>query len=60
MSLPITAVGPLKVETKPILMLSAALAECDSTNAAADASKNAVFMFLSLFVIARSKIRAGL
>src|SRR4051794_35443429 len=44
MSLPITAVGPLKVETKPILMVSAAKAGCASASAVAPASQNAVFM----------------
>src|SRR5579884_772128 len=46
MSLPMTAVGPLKVETKPILMLSAANAEFASVSAAAPASQKAVFISL--------------
>src|SRR5580704_8933047 len=50
MSLPITAVGPLKVETKPILMVSPAKAEpeqarLDSESAIAPASQYAVFMY---------------
>ena len=39
MSLPITAVGPLKVETKPILMVSPASAGPESARAVAPASK---------------------
>src|SRR5882757_2243582 len=46
MSLPITAVGPLNVETKPILMLSAADAGCAS--AMTPASQNAFFIFTPL------------
>src|SRR5437016_5911982 len=45
MSLPITAVGPLKVETKPILMVSPATAGPASARAVAPASQNAVLMF---------------
>src|ERR1700712_4586647 len=48
MSLPITAVGPLKVETNPILMESAAIAGFASDRAAAPASQYAVFIRLSL------------
>ena len=44
MSLPITAVGPLNVETNPILMESAAMAGCANASAAAPASQNAVLM----------------
>src|SRR6266576_1435808 len=44
MSLPITAVGPLKVETNPILMESAATAGCASARTVAPASQNAVLM----------------
>src|SRR5882724_6244477 len=44
MSLPITAVGPLKVETNPILMESAAWAVVASARAVAPASQNAVLM----------------
>src|SRR5690242_2058202 len=44
MSLPMTAVGPLKVETKPILIVSAANAEFASASAAAPASQNAVLI----------------
>src|SRR5262245_44165545 len=50
MSLPITAVGPLKVEMNPILMLSPAKAGLASASAAAPASKNAVLMVLPLLV----------
>src|ERR1700731_746517 len=49
MSLPTTAAGPLKVETKPILIVSAAAAgcakSCAETSAAAPASQNAVLMW---------------
>src|SRR6478672_2809755 len=45
MSLPITAVGPLKVETNPILMESAA-AGCASARAVAPTSQNAVLIFV--------------
>jgi hypothetical protein len=50
MSLPITAVGPLKVETKPILMVSPAKAELEharleAESAIAPASQYAVFMY---------------
>src|ERR1700681_1305914 len=51
MSLPITAVGPLNVETNPILIVSAAIAEFASARAVAPASQNAVLIFLSLLVI---------
>jgi hypothetical protein len=44
MSLPMTAVGPLKVETKPILIVSAAPAGCVSARAAIPASQNAFFI----------------
>src|SRR5262250_1399757 len=47
MSLPIAAVGPLKVEIKPILMVSAATAGCASARAAMPASQNAVFILVS-------------
>src|SRR6185295_17797195 len=52
MSLPITAVGPLKVETKPILMVSPAnagpeSARLDSESAMAPASQYAVFILVS-------------
>ena len=40
MSLPITAVGPLKVETKPILTLSAAVAGCALAGKAGAAIRN--------------------
>src|SRR3981081_2415956 len=50
MSLPITAVGPLKVETNPILMVSAASAGFASAKTVAPASQNAVFISLSLLV----------
>src|SRR5215471_17458514 len=50
MSLPITAVGPENVETKPILMVSPADAGPASRSAVAPASQNAVFMFPSLMV----------
>src|SRR6266852_8200889 len=46
MSLPITAVGPLKVETKPILMESAATAGVASARTVAPASQNAVLILL--------------
>src|SRR5450755_4160211 len=45
MPLPITAVGPLKVETTPILMESAATAGFASASAVAPASQNAVLIF---------------
>src|SRR5690349_14971888 len=48
MSLPITAVGPLKVETNPILMVSAAVAGCASANAMAPASQYAFVIFTPL------------
>src|SRR6476661_8036891 len=51
MSLPITAVGPLKVETKPILMLSAPSAGCASASIVAPASQNAFFIFTPLLII---------
>src|SRR6516225_7637333 len=51
MSLPITAVGPLKVETNPILMVSPASAGLASARAAAPASQNANFIFVSLLFI---------
>src|SRR6266567_8817171 len=51
MSLPIAAVGPLKVETKPILMLSAESAGCASARTAAPASQNAFFIFTPLLII---------
>src|ERR1700726_2589690 len=52
MSLPIAAVGPLNVETNPILMESAAKAEFASARAAAPASQNAVLISVpsSLFL----------
>src|SRR3981189_2961669 len=50
MSLPITAVGPLKVETNPILMESAAMAGFASASAVAPASQNAVLIFRSLLI----------
>src|ERR1700684_1158482 len=46
MSLPITAVGPLKVETNPILIESAAFAGVGSARTVAPASQNAVFIFV--------------
>src|ERR1035438_839421 len=46
MSLPITAVGPLKVETKPILMVSPATAGPASARAVAPASQNAVLILV--------------
>src|SRR6476661_10325695 len=55
MSLPITAVGPLKVETNPILMESAAVAGDTSARAVAPASQNAVFIFTPLLVISMSR-----
>src|SRR5229473_4942452 len=55
MSLPITAVGPLKVETNPILMESAAIAEFASARAVAPASQKAVLIFRSLLVIYRCR-----
>src|ERR1700722_5403196 len=48
MSLPITAVGPLKVETKPILMVSPATAGFASARTVAPASQNAVLIMVSL------------
>src|SRR5258705_13364935 len=51
LSLPITALRPLKAETKPILMLSAASAGCASTRTVAPASQNAVFIFTPLLII---------
>src|ERR1700722_14577171 len=48
MSLPITAVGPLKVETKPILMVSPAKAGFASARTVAPASQNAVLIMVSL------------
>src|SRR6185437_264127 len=51
MSLPITAVGPLKVETKPILIVSPASAGFASTSAAAPASQNAAFILIPLPLI---------
>jgi hypothetical protein len=51
MSLPITAVGPLKVETKPILMVSPADAGCASARTVALASQNAFFMITPLLVV---------
>src|SRR6516165_6929753 len=48
MSLPITAVGPEKVETKPILMVSPAEAGPASRSAVAPASQKAVFMLFPL------------
>src|SRR5207302_3417415 len=47
----IAAVGPLNVETKPILMLSAASAGCASARTVAPASHNAFFIFTPLLVI---------
>src|SRR4051812_417053 len=54
MSLPIAAVGPLKVETKPILIVSAASAGCASARTVAPASQNAVFIFTPLLIISIS------
>src|SRR5882757_2775315 len=51
MSLPITAVGPLNVETNPILMVSAAKAGCASARTAAPASHKAVLILIPLLVI---------
>src|SRR5437879_2255423 len=51
MSLPITAVGPLKVLTNPILIESAATAGFASARAVAPASQNAVLIFRSLLII---------
>jgi hypothetical protein len=51
MSLPITAVGPLKVETKPILTVSPAKAGCASAKTAAPANQNAFFIITPLLVI---------
>src|SRR6267143_6606827 len=51
MSLPITAVGPLKVETKPILMVSPADAGCASARTVSPASQNAFFIITPLLVI---------
>src|SRR5271169_1756718 len=51
MSLPMTAVGPLKVETNPILMESPAEAGLANARAVAPASKNAVLIFVSLLII---------
>ena len=48
MSLPITAVGPLKVETNPILMLSPATAGLASASTVAPASQKLVFIVRSL------------
>jgi hypothetical protein len=50
MSLPMTAVGPLKVETKPILIESPANAGFASASAVAPASQNAVLIFVSLLI----------
>src|SRR5262249_12436336 len=60
MSLPITAVGPLKVETKPILMVSPARAEpeharLDSESAMALVSQYAVFIRIPLRYIKHGK-----
>src|SRR6266581_2045588 len=51
MSLPITAVGPLNVETNPILTEFAAIAGVASARAVAPASQNAVLIFPSLLTI---------
>src|SRR6266516_3367945 len=51
MSLPITAVGPLNVETNPILTEFAAIAGVASARAVAPASQNAVLIFRSLLTI---------
>src|ERR1700730_2757437 len=51
MSLPITAVGALKVETNPILMEPAATAGFASTRTGAPASRNAVLILLPLLTI---------
>src|SRR5580704_403738 len=58
MSLPITAVGPLNVETKPILMESAAIAGFASARTVAPASQNAVFIIApsSQFTCARAML----
>src|ERR1700676_19464 len=50
MSLPMTAVGPLNVETKPILIVSPAKAGFASARAVAPASQNAVLIFVSLLI----------
>src|ERR1700737_2539638 len=51
MSLPITAVGPLKVETNPILVESAAARGFSSARTVAPASQNAVLILLPLLTI---------
>src|SRR5215510_12840325 len=51
MSLPMTAVGPLNVETKPILMVSPAQAGFASTSAAAPASQNAVLITTPFLIL---------
>jgi hypothetical protein len=57
--LPITAVGPLNVETNPILMESAAIAGFASARAVAPASQNAVLIFTPLLVIGLDAPPAG-
>src|ERR1700694_4639132 len=52
MSLPMTAVGPLNVETKPILIVSPARAGFARARAVAPASQNAVLIVVSLLIIA--------
>src|SRR3954463_2924566 len=59
MSLPITAGGPLKVETKPILMVSPADAGCASASAVTPASQNAVFIFTPLIKCRTSPAQPG-
>src|SRR5262249_46540902 len=57
MSLPIAAVGPLKVEMNPILMVSAAPAGCASARAAIPASQNAFFILVSPPVYLSNPVR---
>src|SRR5437879_13107640 len=56
LSLPSTAVGPLKVLTNPILMESAALAGFANARTVAPASQNAVLIFRSLNLLCRETI----
>ncbi len=51
-----TAVGPLKVETKPILTLSAATAGWASASAAMPASQIAFFILTPLLVIMSARV----
>src|ERR1700751_4508587 len=60
MSLPITAVGPEKVETKPILTVSPAKAGLASASAAAPASQNADFMIFPSLNSQRTELHAPL